>query len=212
MPLHAVVADADPLARRLIRTVLEDAGITVVAEARTAGETVALVLEHAPDVAVIDAGGPSLEGVHATRAIHTRRPGQRIVVLARVEDLHTAVLALEAGASGFLSKEVELEALPRALAGVLDGEAAVSRRLARQLIDRYRDRPQLRPIKGPLTAREWEILDLLAPGRTTDDIADALVISSETVRSHVKSILRKLEVNSRGAACAAAERLRFAAV
>ena len=76
------------------------------------------------------------------------------------------------------------------------GEAAVSRRLARHLIERFRRAPaaRLRPIKGPLTAREWEIVDLLAPGRTTDDIADSLVISSETVRSHVKSIMRKLEV------------------
>ena len=95
----------------------------------------------------------------------------------------------------------------------MDGEAAVSRRLAWHLVERFRQRPQpLRPIKGPLTAREWEVVDLLAPGRTTGDIADTLVISNETVRSHVKSIMRKLEVSSRGDACAAAERLRVAAV
>jgi len=206
MSIRAVVADADPLARRLIRTVLEEAGIAVVGEATAAGGAVALVLRHAPDVALLD-------GLEATRAVHACAPAQRIVVLACEEDPHAALLALQAGASGYLSKELELDALPRALAGVVDGEAAVSRRLARHLVERFRQRPQrLRPIKGPLTTREWEILDLLAPGSTTDDIADTLVISSETVRSHVKSILRKLEVNSRGDARAAAERLRVAAV
>ena len=209
-PFRTVVADADPLARRLVASVLEDAGIAVVAEARNDAEAVALVLEHAPDVAVL-----GLEGVLATRAIHRHRPAQRIVVLARQEDERTALHALQAGACGFLSKEVDLEALPRALAGVVAGEAGVSRRVERALIEHFRTRPEglygLRPVKGPLTTREWEVVDLLAPGRTTDDIADSLVISHETVRSHVKSIMRKLEVRSRGDARAAAERLRLAA-
>ena len=211
MTLRTVVADADPLARRLIRTVLEAAGVTVLAEARSAAEAVELVLRLEPDVAVLDAGGLGLEGVEATRAIHGRRPAQRIVVLAREDDVPTAVLALQAGASGFLSKELDLDALPRALAGVLDGEAAVSRRLTRHLIERLRHRPQLRPIKSTLTTREWEIVELLAPGHRTDDIAETLVISTETVRSHVKSIMRKLDVHSRRDARAAAERLRLAA-
>jgi DNA-binding NarL/FixJ family response regulator len=213
--LRTVVADADPLARRLIRSVLQDAGVTVMAEARNATETVELVLRHAPDVAVIDAGGPALEGVGATRAIRVRHPSQLIVVLAREEDEHTALLALRAGASGFLSKEVAIEALPRALAGVLAGEAAVSRRLEQRLIARIRHQPHglsgLRPIKSPLTAREGEIVDVLAPGRTTDDVATALVISTETVRSHVKSILRKLDVHSRRDALEAVRQLRLAA-
>lgn len=134
-------------------------------------------------------------------------------MLAREDDDHAALRALQAGASGYLSKEVELHALPRALAGLLDGEAAVSRRLARRLIEAFRNPPpELRPIRGPLTAREWEIVELLTPGRSTDDIADTLVISSETVRSHVKSIMRKLGVHSRRDAQAAAERLRLAAI
>ena len=201
--MRTVVADADPLARLLIRDVLRDAGIVVVAEARTAAEAVELVLRHAPDVVLVD-------GVAATRAVHARARAQRIVVLAREEDEHEALLALAAGASGYLSKALVLDALPRALAGVVEGEAAVSRRMARRLIEHFRERPALRPIKGPLTAREWEIVGLLDPDRTTDDIADTLVISSETVRSHVKSIMRKLDVHTRHEAPAAAERLRLA--
>ena len=215
MSLRTVLADADPLARRLTRSVLQDAGATVLAEARTAAETVELVLSHAPDVAVIDAGSVALEGVDAVRTIHARQPTQLIVVLAREDDEDTALHALRAGACGFLSKEVAFEALPRALAGVLAGEAAVSRRLEQRLIARLRLEPRggygLRPIKSPLTAREWEIVDVLAPGFTTDDIAATFVISAETVRSHVKSIMRKLDVHSRGDARAAAEQLRLAA-
>ena len=209
MAIRTVIADADPLARRLIASVLQDAGIAVVAEARNDAEAVALVLHHEPDVALL-----GLDGVLATRTIRRHRPDQRVVVLAREEDEGAALLALRAGACGFVSKEVELEALPRALAGVVDGEAVISRRLERCLIEELRRRPDglygLRPVKGPLTTREWEVVDLLAPGRTTDDIADTLVISTETVRSHVKSIMRKLEVRSRGDARAAAERLRLA--
>jgi two-component system, NarL family, response regulator LiaR len=209
-PLRTVIADADPLARRLIASVLRDAAIAVVAEARSTAEAVELVLDHQPDVALL-----GLDGVQATRAIHRQRPAQRIVVLAREEDVRTALLALRAGACGFLSKEVDLDALPRVLAGVVNGEAAVSRRVERSLIEDFRSRPHglygLRPVKGPLTTREWEVVDLLAPGRTTDDIADSLVISHETVRSHVKNIMRKLEVSSRGDARAAAEQLRLAA-
>jgi DNA-binding NarL/FixJ family response regulator len=213
-PLRTIVADADPLARRLITSVLRDAGATVIAEARDRRETIGLVCHYRPDVAVIDAGGADLEGVDATRAIHARHPSQLVVVLAREEDERTALLALQAGASGFISKEADVEALPQALARVLGGEAAISGRLAQRLIERIRQLPAgtggLRPIKGPLTPREWEVIDLLAPGHSTDDIAAALVISTETVRSHVKSIMRKLEVHSRGDALAAAERLRLA--
>jgi DNA-binding NarL/FixJ family response regulator len=207
MTLTTVVADADPLARHLIKTALQNAGVIVIAEARTVPETVDLVVYYEPDIVLVDS-------IEATRAIHRRLPAQLIVVLAREEDERIALQALEAGALGFLSKEVDVEALPAALAGLLDGGALVPPRLVRCLIERLRLRSRgtagLRPVKGPLTSREWEIVDLLGPGRTTDDIAETLVISSETVRSHVKSIMRKLGVHSRGNVRAAAERLRGA--
>ena len=203
MALRTVIADADPLARRLLRTVLERAGVVVAAEARDAAEAVELVLRHGPDVALVD-------GIDAVRAIHGRAPAQPVVVLARDECEQAALAALLAGASGYLSKELEPDALPRALAAVAAGEAAVSRRLTQRLVERFRDPPALRPVKGPLTAREWEIVGLMAPDRTTGEIAYRLVLSPETVRSHVKSIMRKLDVHSRHDAPAAAERLRTA--
>jgi DNA-binding NarL/FixJ family response regulator len=201
MATNIVIADADPLARRLIRSVLEEAGVTVLAEACSGAEAATLVLRLTPDVVLLDSP-------EAVRCIHPHAP---VVVLACDEDPDAAVRALAAGASGYLSKDLELEALPRVVAAVAVGEAAVSRRLTRHLVECYRERqPQLRPIKGPLTAREWEIVGLLAPDRTTVEIADTLVISAETVRSHVKSIMRKLGVHSRHEAPEAAERLRLA--
>jgi DNA-binding NarL/FixJ family response regulator len=200
MALRIVIADADPLARRLIRSVLEEAGMTVVAVVCSGAEAGAHVLRHAPDVVLLDCPD-------AVRALHPYAP---VVVLACHEDPDEAVRALAAGASGYLSKDLELEALPRAVAAVAAGEAAVSRRLTSHLVEHYREQPRLRPIKGPLTAREWEIVGLMGP-HTTVEIADTLVISAETVRSHVKSIMRKLGVHSRHEAPEAAERLRLAA-
>ena len=119
---------------------------------------------------------------------------------------------LRAGAAGFLSKNMELASLPRALRGALEGEAAISRRLAMQLVQHYRTAPTggmgLRPVRSKLTAREWEVLDLLTGGATTDDVARLLVLSNETVRSHLKNLYRKLEVRSREEAVEAAGRLR----
>ena len=201
MATNIVIADADPLARRLIRSVLEEAGVTVLAEASSGVEAAALVLRLAPDVVLLDCPD-------AVRRIHPHAP---VIVLACEEDPDAAVRALAAGASGFLSKDLELDALPRVVAAVAAGEAAVSRRLTRHLVECYREPPQLRPIKSPLTAREWEIVGLLGPDRSTVEIADTLVISAETVRTHVKSIMRKLGVHSRHDAPEAAERLRLAA-
>jgi DNA-binding NarL/FixJ family response regulator len=139
-----------------------------------------------------------------------------VIVLtgAGSEDYELGMQALRAGASGFLSKDLEIEALPRALAGLREGQAAISRKMTLALIDRLRQTPSgssgLRPVKSPLTAREWEVIDLLKASKTTEQIADELVLSPETVRSHVKNILRKLDVRSREEAVAAADRMREA--
>jgi DNA-binding NarL/FixJ family response regulator len=155
---------------------------------------------------------PEMDGIEATRRIYEHDPSIRVVLLTGAGDDELGLRGLRAGASGYLSKEVELEALPRALRGALDGEAAISRRLAMQLIERYRAAPSggagLRPVRSRLTDREWEVLDLLSTGATTEQIAKSLVLSSETVRSHLKNLYKKLEVNSRDEAVRAASKLR----
>jgi DNA-binding NarL/FixJ family response regulator len=134
-------------------------------------------------------------------------------VLSASDDDNKALRALRAGARGYLRKDIELDALPRAVNGVLAGEAAVSRRLSMRVIDELRKTPMLgpgiRPTVSELTPREWQVLDLLTTGASTTDIAVDLVLSPETVLTHVKNILKKLGVHSRRDAIQQAERLRL---
>jgi NarL family two-component system response regulator LiaR len=212
-PLRAVIADDDALARRMVRDVLERAGISVVAEAHDGREAVELVRYHRPDIALLDVIMPHLDGIAATRRIVADIPDQVVILLTHSEDEDLGVLGLRAGAIGYLSKEVDLQALPRALEGALAGEAAISRSMAKRIIEHLRLQPErgrgLRPVESPLTSREWQVLDLLCEQRTTEQIAETLVLSQETVRTHVKRILRKLGVKSRREAVEAADRLRL---
>jgi NarL family two-component system response regulator LiaR len=211
-PLRTIVADDDPLVRRLIKDTLQMDGVTVIAEACDGREAVELALFYRPDVVVMDYMMPELDGIEATRRIHASDPGIRIVLLTGAADDALGLRGLRAGASGFLSKDMELAALPRALRSTVDGEAAISRRLAMQLVEHFRTAPTagmgLRPVRSSLTDREWEVLDLLSGGASIEDISRRLVLSSETVRSHLKNLYRKLDVRSRQDAVAAAIRMR----
>ena len=210
--LRTLVADDDPLVRRLIRDVLQRDGVTVIAEAPTGREAVELALFYRPDVVVMDYMMPELDGVEATRRIYEQDPSIRVIVLTGAGDDSLGMRALRAGAAGFLSKDMELDSLPRVLRSTFDGEAAISRKLAMQLVQHFRAAPVggmgLRPVRSNLTDREWEVLDLLSGGASNDDIARLLVLSSETVRSHMKNLYRKLEVRSRVEAVEAASRMR----
>lgn len=211
-PLRVIIADDDALARRVLRDALQAAGVVVIAEAADGREAQELVAHYKPDVALIDVVMPGVDGIEATRRIAERSPQCKVVVLSATEDAELGLVALRAGAVGFLSKRVLPEALPRALRAAQDGEAVVSRWMTMPLVDVVRrlrdDGAGLRPVRSPLTSREWEVLDLLCDGLGTDVVAGRLFLSEETVRSHVKNILRKLGVRSRGEAVARARQLR----
>jgi len=209
---RAVVADDDALARRAVATVLRNAGLIVVAEATDGPEAVELVRYHEPDLVLMDIVMPHLDGIAATRKIVEERPHQVVVLLTSADQDDLGLLGLRVGAAGYLRKDVDLEALPRAVVGALHGEAAVSRTMAMQLIQQFRRASApgegYRPVSSSLTRREWEVLDLLCQAMTTEEIASTLVVTDETVRSHVKHILRKLGVKSRREAAVAARRMR----
>ena len=213
--MRIVVADDDPFARRMIRDALQRAEVIVVAEAHNGHEAVELCLHYEPDLVLMDVVMPELDGITATRRIRKQIPDQAIVLLTSTDEDEMGLLGLRAGAIGFLSKDLDIDVLPRALRGALDGEAVISRQLGMRLLEHLRNAPEggigMRPIKSPLTGREWEVIDLLDQGMTTDQIAETLVLSSETVRSHVKNILRKLDARSRADAVAIAQRMRRAA-
>jgi NarL family two-component system response regulator LiaR len=214
--LRVIVVDDDALVRRVLRDVLQRAGIVVIAEAGGGREAVELALYYKPDIVLMDLLMPGIDGIAATRQILAGRPDAKIVMITSSADEELGLLTLRSGACGYLSKTVNVESIPRALRAAAEGEAVVPRRLTARLVEAVRRTSEsgagLRPVRSPLTAREWEVLDLLCETRTTDEIADALVLSSETVRSHVKSILRKLQVSSRRDAVAAAQELRGAIV
>ena len=214
--IRIVIADGDPLVRRTLREALREEEMTVVAEATNAAETVELTSFYRPDVVVVDEQLPDGGGLEATRRIHTTSPTTRIVLLTAAPDDTLGLRALRAGACGYLSKDFEPGVLPRVLRGVAFGEAAISRRLAMLVVEADRRSPRagagLRPVRSPLTDREWEVLDLLASGARTEEIAQTLVLSTETVRSHLKNLYRKLEVRSRQEATEAAQRLRELAI
>lgn len=211
-PLRVIVADDDALVRRVVRDALQRAGIVVIAEAGTGREAIELTLYYKPDVVLMDLVMPGVDGIAATREIVAALPEIKVVVLSSSDDDELGLLSLRTGACGYLTKTVDVDSLPRALRAASEGEAVVPRRLTNRLVDAVRrvreDGAGLRPVRSPLTAREWEVLDLLCQGLSTEEIADALVLSAETVRSHVKSVLRKLGVSSRREAIAAAQQLR----
>jgi DNA-binding NarL/FixJ family response regulator len=209
-PPRIVVADDDALARRIITATLRDAGLNVVAEAIDGLEAVEAVVFHQPDLVLLDVLMPELDGIEAARRIAARAPETVIVMLTGIRDEAVALRGVRAGAAGYLSKEVDLDALPRALLAALEGEAAISRRMAMRLVESLRrgGAGSLRPVRSPLTAREWEVLDLICQGRSNDEIADEFVVSPETVKTHVKSVMRKLGVHSRQEAAAMVATMR----
>jgi DNA-binding NarL/FixJ family response regulator len=211
--LSAVIVDDDPLVRRVVRDTLERAGILVLAEGADGWEGVELARRHHPDVVLMDVVMPRLDGIAATRRIVEENPDQAVIILTGTADDEVGVLGLRAGATGFLTKDLRIEALPRAIEGVQSGEVAVSRRMTMRLIEHLRRTPDtdgsgVRPVRSPLTDREWEVVDLIDRGHTNEDIARELVLAVETVRSHVKNLRRKLGAPTREQAAARARELR----
>jgi len=210
--LRAVIADDDPITRRAVRDALQQAGLVTIAEAENGRDAVQLSLHYAPDVVLMDVVMPVMDGIAAARMLAERASNIAVVMLSANEDEEVALVCLRAGAIGFLAKSVDLRGLPRALQAAVDGEAVISRRLATRLVRGVRgtspDGVGVRPVRSPLTPRQWEVLDLLCLDLTPAEIADRLVLSNETVRSHVKSTMRKLSVHNRAEAVEAARRLR----
>jgi DNA-binding NarL/FixJ family response regulator len=211
--VRLVLVDRDALARRAMREGLTAAGeFVVAAEAAEEEEAIELVRRERPDLVLIDIGYPHLEGISLAKELRRQLPATRMVFCSITDDEDTAVRALRAGAVGYVRKDLDYGPLSRALRGATVGEAAISRHLGMRLIEElYRQsepNPRLRPAGGELTGREWEVLDLLIDGAGTTEIADSLGLAVETVRSHIKHVLRKLGVRTRSEAVDIARRLR----
>jgi DNA-binding NarL/FixJ family response regulator len=206
-PLRVLIADDHPPTRDDVRRALEhDERFAVCAEAADAAEAVRAAVREQPDICLLDIRMPG-GGLAAVWEVAARLPETKIVMLTVVDDEADLFAALWAGAAGYLLKTMNMDRLPAALAGVYAGEAAMHRALVARVLKRFqsgeprRRRPFTRATaQQRLTSREWEVLDLLAQGLSTAEIARRLVISASSVRVHIVAVVRKLGVSDRAAA------------
>ena len=207
-PARVLIADDHAPTRSGVRQSLEAGGFEVCAEAADGEQAVALARKEKPDVALLDISMPGGGGIKAAAAICEEMPETAVVMLTAFAGDDELFDSLKAGAAGYLLKETDPERLPFALRGILDGEAAVPRRLVARLIDEFRSQGRRRRVpiggkRGPeLTARQWEVLELMGEGYTTTEIGRRLDVSPTTVRRHVSDILAKLGVSDRREAIA----------
>lgn len=211
--LRVLVVDDDPLVRRMIREVLRPADMLVVGEVQNGRDALRAARYHKPDIVLLDVVLPGIDGITALeQMVADEQIEAKILLLSVRGERDLGYLALRKGAAGYLNKELDLSALPGTLRDVAEGGAAVSQTLAADLARRIRELPDaplgMRPVKSVLTTREWEVVDQLCLRRSTSEIAARLVLSNETVRTHLKNIMRKLGVHSRAEAVEAVERLR----
>jgi DNA-binding NarL/FixJ family response regulator len=203
-PWRILLADDHPPTRAGVRYTLESAGMVICAEAADASGAVDAALREQPDICLLDIHMPG-SGINAARIITKELPDTRVVMLTVSRDDEDLFEALRAGAAGYLLKDMDPDRVPNALEGVLAGEAALPRTLLLRVMDEFRDRGR-RKLRLPgrkdadLTDREWEVLNGLRDGLSTQEIAAKLFVSAATVRSHVASVLKKLRVPDRDAA------------
>ncbi|HEU5034193.1 MAG TPA: response regulator transcription factor [Mycobacteriales bacterium] len=207
MTARVVIADDHGPMRAGVRRALESDGrFEVCGEAASAPAAVEMVRMVQPDVVLLDIRMPG-NGIAAAYEISTESPDTAIVMLTVSRDDNDLFAALSAGARGYLLKDIDPDRLPRALEGVLAGEAALPRNLVAKVVEEFRVREAAasRRRGGPLAAltdREWEVLTLMRGGLSTQEIATRLFVTPVTVRTHVSAILRKLKVSDRTAAIA----------
>ncbi|WP_414941672.1 response regulator [Amycolatopsis sp. cmx-11-51] len=198
-----MLVDDHPVVREGLRGMLEaEPDLSVVGEAGSGDEAVALSRVKQPDVILMDLRMPGLDGVGATRQILADRPGQRVVVLTTYETDADILRAVEAGASGYLLKDASRTELAGAIRAASRGETVLAPSVAGKLVNRVRN-----PTASPLSAREIEVLRLVAQGSTNADIGRALHISEATVKTHLLRVFGKLDVSDRTAAVTTAMRL-----
>jgi DNA-binding NarL/FixJ family response regulator len=196
-PISVLIVDDHPVVRRGLRVLLEvQDGIEVAGEAGDAATALALAAEHAPDVILLDLKLPGADGIAVLGELKARDSAARVLVLTSATEPAAASLAVRSGAAGVLYKDVDPDALVRAIRSVHDGHLLLAAEAAGTLM-------RLAGAGGPaagldaLTSREREVLAELARGRSNREIARVLQVSEKTVKAHVSSVLAKLGVSDR---------------
>jgi DNA-binding NarL/FixJ family response regulator len=199
--VRVVVADDQRVVREGLVTSLNVLpGVEVVGAAADGEQAVALVGRHRPQVVLMDLRMPRIDGVEATRRIVADHPGTAVVVLTTYADDESILAALQAGALGYLTKDAGREQIARALQAAAEGQAILDPAVHARLVAATGRAPEAvssRPLPDGLTAREAEVLALIATGRTNAQIAEVLVVSPSTVKTHINNIFAKTGVSDR---------------
>ena len=188
---------------------MTDQGFDVVGEARDGDEAIRLAEELQPEVILMDVTMPEVDGVEATRQIRLQFPEIKIVMLTMHADQEVLASAIRAGASGYLVKDCSTEEIASAVRMAASGETALSPQLAASMLDEVRklDQPATADEERVITRREEEVLQLIANGCSTPEVAEQLFISQKTVKNHLASIYQKLDARDRTQAVLAAVRM-----
>ncbi len=202
MTVRVVVADDHPVFRSGLRTLVEDSELLELAgEAADGAEAVQVCRTAEPDVVLMDIRMPGVSGIDATRQILAARPETGVLVLTMLEDDTSVFAAMRAGARGYLLKGAGPDEIVRAIVAVAGGELIVGAAMAARVMAFFRAGPRTAaPAFGNLSAREHDILHLVAAGHANAEIAERLALSEKTVRNNVSAIFAKLQVTDRPAA------------
>jgi len=206
--IRLMLADDHRMLREGLRRSMADQGFDVVGEARDGEEAIRLADDLQPDVILMDVTMPEMDGVEATRQIKKNRPEVRIVMLTMHADQEVLASAIRAGASGYLVKDCSTEEIASAVRMAASGETALSPQLAASMLDEVRklDQPANEEDRV-ITKREEEVLQLIADGCSTPEVAERLFISQKTVKNHLASIYQKLDARDRTQAVLQAVRM-----
>jgi DNA-binding NarL/FixJ family response regulator len=208
-PIRVVMADDHPMYRFGLRTVIQsEPDLELVGEAETGLDAVELVTALQPEVALLDLNMPELDGIGATARIVREVPRTGILILTMLEDDESVLAAIRAGAKGYIVKGSGAEEIVRAIRGVAAGDVIFGPSVGPKVL--FALQAPVAPATDhsfpELTRREYEVLQLLAQGRSNNDIANRLFVSEKTVRNHLSLIFDKLDVGSRAEAIVLAHR------